>query len=319
MPFNYVRYMNGYGLDLFARSSNNVYCQIDTSKSDYGKCYVQTGKAYFVQTDTATYPTLACESDGTCTRLTSTYYDYTVTTLFDFSTAGKQGILKWFYSITHCSRSSLTFTNPYFIGFLNPILGSFPPFPYYGGVNYNSSFLGYDPVYNLWVYVNRYTIPVGYVNELQYNDTVMVNKLNIVIYLSNVNNIYFAGKFYAGVFIEQSPLAIIPLDYNNDYLVYSELRRTFGYSADGINQPGWNASDIINVLKELFPDRAWMVYDDKDSTLYLWNVNFSDVPDWLIKKLSPTSVKVLKSPTSLDAEKTLFTELESRNYVWETA
>jgi len=317
VPFNYVNYRASYGIPTFVRSASTVYCQTNTSASDYGKCYVQAGKAYFVQTDTTTYPTLPCESDGTCTRLTSTYYDYSVTTLFDFSTTGKQGILKWFHSLTHASITIVgypTSLGPYFGGFLVPILGSYPPFSYFGYVNAGSStpFLGYDPVYNLWVSINRYSIPVGYVNEIQYNDTIMVNKLVIQIYLGNLNNVYFAGRFYAGVFQEVSPLAIIPLDYN-EYLKYSELRRTFGYSADGINQPGWNASDIINVLKELFPDRAWMVYDDKDATLYLWNVNFPDIPDWLLEKINPTSVKVLKPPSSLDAEQELFNLLSQMN------
>jgi hypothetical protein len=323
MPFNYIRYIMTYGMYMSPRNSPTVYCQTKTSASDYGKCYVEAGKAYFVQTDTTTYPTLPCESDGTCTRLTSTYGDYTITTLFDLSTVGKQAILKWFYSLAHSSLTipgypSVSVTH--FSGFIAPIYGAFPPFTAYGSVNSSSStpFLGYDPVYNLWIGVNRYTIPVGYVNEIQYNDTVMVNKLSIVAFLGSTNNIYLAGKFYAGVFQEVSPLAIIPLDYSK-YFKYNELRRTFGYSADGVNQPGWNVDDIIRVLKELFPDRAWMVLDDRDSTLYLWNVNFSDVPDWLLQRLSPTGVKVLKSPSSLDAEKSLFKELENRNYVGETA
>jgi hypothetical protein len=296
-----------------------VYCQTDTAKSDYGKCYIQTGagKAYFVQTDTSTYPTLPCESDGTCVRLTSTYGDYTVATLFDFSTAGKQGILKWFHSLTH---SSLTLSGypssagPFFRGFLAPVGGQFPPFSFFGYVNFSASppFYGYDPVYNLWVYVNRYTIPVGYVNEVQFNDTVMLNKLAIAIFLENNNNIYFMGRVYAGVFVETSPLAVIPLKYE-EYLKYNELRRTFGYSADGINQPGWNADDIIRVLKELFPEKAWMVYDDKDSTLYLWNVNFQDIPDWILEKINPHRTKTLRSPSSNTAEQELFNLLSQMN------
>ena len=256
MPFNYVQYITNYGFGIYSRNYSSSYCQTNTSASDYGKCY-NTGKAYFVQTDTSTYPTLPCETDGTCVRLTYTYYIYTLATLFDFSSVGKQGILKWFHSLTH---SSVSVAGPYFRGFLVPVFGEFTPFSFFGYVNAFSSpqFLGYDPVYNLWVYVNRYTIPVGYVNEIQYNDTVMVNKLTIQIGLGSANNIYFAGRIYAGVFQETSPLAVIPLDYN-EYLKYNELRRTFGYSIDGINQPGWNASDIVNMLKELFPDRAWTV------------------------------------------------------------
>ena len=320
MPFRLVTYGKEYGLPWWERNSS-VYCQTDTSASDYGKCYnvfVPWHKAYFVETDTATYPTLPCESDGTCIRITNPPFFYTLDILYDFASTGKQGIVKWFYSLTHCSITLYEY-QPHFQGFIVPnevdnyeliptsVLAVTNPFG-------SPPFLGYDPLINSWIYVDRYKIPVGYVNEYMHNDSFFMTKLMVGITIRRFNRIYFAGKVIAGVLMETSPIAVIPLDYS-EYLKYNELRRAFGYSTDGINQPGWNAADMIRVLKELFPDRAWMVLDDKDSMLYLWNVNFPDVPEWLLQRLSPTSVKVLKSPSSLDAEKSLFTLLEQRNNV----
>jgi hypothetical protein len=313
--------MFAFGMASTTRTNPNLYCQTDTTKSDYGQCYVEANKAYFVQSDTTTYPvgSLPCEKSGTCTRLTSTYWGYQVTTVLDTTATGKQAIMKWFYSITHASVSfahlNTNRIGNFFQGFFVPFEPAYPPFDNFGYVNFNSStpFLGYDPVLNLWVYVDRYSVPVGYVNEIQYNDNILTQLINLFIYLDNRNNIYFLGRVSIGVFIESSPMAVIPLDYS-EYLKYNELRRTFGYSADCINQPGWNADDMIRVLKELFSDKAWMVLDDRDATLYLWNVNFTDMPDWLLHRLNPTRIKVLKSPSSLDTEKSLFAELEKRNY-----
>jgi len=318
VPFNLATYNLGFGLQSWSRTSA-AYCQTNTSASDYGMCYNISYKAYFVQTDTSTYPvgSLPCESAGNCVRLTSVYYDYTLQTVMDLSGVNKQIIIKQFYSRTHTNVALYT-GDAYFAGFVVPYKGDYPPFGHYGYINAVNAYMGHDTIYNLWVYRGRYTIPVGEVREIQVNDSILSTKFDLHIILRNSNNIYFASMAFATVFYESSPVAVIPLDYS-EYLRYSELRRTFGYSADGINQPGWNADDIINVLKELFPDRAWMVYDDKDSTLYLWNVDFSDVPEWLLEKIDPTAVKVLKSPPSPEPEKSLFTELEKRNYVGETA
>jgi hypothetical protein len=169
----------------------------------------------------------------------------------------------------------------------------------------------YDPVENYWPYWN------AGINFIRYVPNLLTQK---IVVQAHGCFVWWATAYVNVQYVyEASPIAVIPLDYS-EYVKYPELRRVFGYSANGVDQPGWNSDDMIRVLRELFPDRAWMVYDDGKSTLYLWNVNFVDIPDWLLQKLGPTSAKVLKSPSSLDAEKSLFTELESRNYViWQTA
>jgi hypothetical protein len=86
-----------------------------------------------------------------------------------------------------------------------------------------------------------------------------------------------------------------------------------GYAATGVDQPGWNADDIVRVLRELFPNRAWAVFDDRQYVLYLYNLTPDYVPDWLIEKLSPTAMKVLKAPADVSVAKAWLDALNERN------
>jgi hypothetical protein len=108
-------------------------------------------------------------------------------------------------------------------------------------------------------------------------------------------------------------LAVIPLDYDRNYVQYQELRNVFGYAVTGIDQPGWNADDMIRMLKELFQDRAWAVFDDRTYTLYLYNLTPDFVPDWLIERLTPVSMKVLQPPSDSSIAKAWLDELNRRN------
>jgi hypothetical protein len=289
----------------------STYCQNNTSASDYGKCYnIVYGKAIFVQTDTTTYPTLPCEADNTCTRYTSTTYTRTLETIFSYP--GKQAILQYFWSRSHSSIRS--------VGNIVYLLGV--PVPYgdsvylwlFPAMNYEvSSWPVYDPVGNWKAYVNPYTIPVGYVNILRWQGNVFTSSAPLAVYEGNNNNIWYAFDMVVVYAYESSPLAIIPLDYNKEWLPYQELRNAFGYAATGVDQPGWNADDIIRVLRELFPDRAWAVFDDRQYVLYLYNLTPDYVPDWLIEKLSPTAMKVLQSPADATAAKIWLDLLNERN------
>jgi hypothetical protein len=80
---------------------------------------------------------------------------------------------------------------------------------------------------------------------------------------------------------EASPEALIPnLDYN-EYMKYSELRNVIGYrycdgqmlnyAPENCMAVGWNADDMVNILKQLFKDREWYVYDDAKNILYANN------------------------------------------------
>jgi hypothetical protein len=291
-----------------------TYCQHNTSASDYGKCYgIIGGKAVFVQTDRDRYPTLPCETDDTCIRYTSTTWSRTLATLFNYP--GKQAVLQYFNMRSH-SNAAIIGKVMHFYGLPVPVppgMNSaylwFMPSP-----NYElASWPVYDPVTNYKAYLDPYRIPVGRVSILRWQGNVFTTSAVLQVYEGNVNNLWYA---FDGVVVwayEASPLAIIPLDYDSEYLPYEELRDVFGYSVNGVDQPGWNAGDIIRVLKELFPDRAWAVYDDGEYILYLYNLTPDYVPDWLVKRLAPLKIKVLKRPSDIEAARRWLEELNRRN------
>jgi hypothetical protein len=55
------------------------------------------------------------------------------------------------------------------------------------------------------------------------------------------------------------------------------------------------------------------VFDDQKSILYLYNLTFDHVPDWLLGKLSPIAVKVLKTPSDSSVAMAWLDELNRRN------
>jgi len=318
MPFSTaVKRYNIYGTVTW-EASPSTYCQNNTSASDYGKCYnVVFGKAIFVQTDTTTWPidpttgdSFPCAKDGTCTRYTSTAYTRTLATIFDYP--GKQAILQYFWSRSHSSLPiNRNITNLVTV----PAPYSEPAYLWlFPAVNYEvSSWPVYDPVSNWKAYLNPYRIPVGYVNVVRWQGNVFTSSATLAVSENGANNIWYAFDMAVVYAYESSPLAVIPLDYNKEWLPYQELRSTFGYADTGVDQPGWNADDIIRVLRELFPNRAWAVFDDRQYVLYLYNLTPDYVPDWLIEKLSPTAMKVLQPPADAAVAKAWLDLLNERN------
>jgi hypothetical protein len=313
MPFSTTYTSFQYGTVTYI-TTPSTYCQHSTSASDYGKCYnIVANKAIFVQTDTSTYPTLPCETDNTCTRYTSTTYNRTLATIFSYS--GKQAILHFFNARSH---TNLSFAGR--ILYLKDLPVPTPPSlsPAYlwfiPSHNYElTSWPIYDPVSNYKAYLNPYTITVGNVIILRWQGNIFTSSATLISYESNINNIWYAADIVVSWAYEASPLAVIPLDYDREYLPYQELRNAFGYAITGVDQPGWNADDIISILRELFPDRAWAVFDDRTYTLYLYNLTADYIPDWLVERLVPISMKVLKQPADSSAPKAWLDELNRRN------
>jgi hypothetical protein len=64
----------------------------------------------------------------------------------------------------------------------------------------------------------------------------------------------------------------------DEYVRYNELRKTIGYrycdeqmlnyAPENCTMIGLNADDMIRILKELFKDREWYVYDDDKNIIY---------------------------------------------------
>jgi len=321
MPLTTARKWFWYGLATYAYKPS-TYCVSDTSASDYGKCYnIVTNKAIFVQTDTTTWPidpstgsdSFPCAKDGTCIRYTSITNTRTFATIFDYP--GKQAVLQSFWSRSHTNLLMIE-NILYLRGLAVPILGNTDPayiwlFP---ALNYEvSSWPVYDPVENWKAYLRPYSITVGTVQVLRWQGSVFTSSATLAVYEDESNNIWYAFDVLVVYAYESSPLAIIPLDYDKEWLPYQELRSAFGYAATGVDQPGWNADDMIRVLRELFPDRAWAVFDDRQYVLYLYNLTPDYVPDWLIEKLSPTAMKVLKAPADVAVAKAWLDLLNERN------
>jgi len=320
MPLTTARKWFWYGLATYVPKPA-TYCVSDTSASDYGKCYnIVRNKAIFVQTDTTTWPidpttgdSFPCAKDGTCIRYTSIASTRTLETIFDYP--GKQAILQSFWS--RCHTNMLMNENILYLwGLVVPVVGNTDPayiwlFP---ALNYEvSSWPVYDPVENWKAYLRPYSITAGTVQVLRWQGNVFTSSATLAVYEGGSNNIWYAFDVLVVYAYESSPLAIIPLDYDKEWLPYQELRSAFGYAATGVDQPGWNADDIIRVLRELFPDRAWAVFDDRQYVLYLYNLTPDYVPDWLVEKLAPTAMKVLQPPADATVAKTWLDLLNERN------
>ena len=320
MPFVAGVYLFQYGTDWWI-TKPNTYCVNDTSAPDYGKCYnvfignnVFIGKAVFVQTDTATYPKLPCEYDDTCIRYAYTAVSRSFGTVFDY--ANKQAVVQYVWARSH-SWSSQFVENVQYIHY-----GMIFPTPGYDldrswlfpSPNYESNTWPiYDPVLNFKAYLNPYRITSGYVAVLRWQGMFLTPVLYLSVFERGLNNIWYAGDVRIHWAYESSPLAIIPLDHSRDYVPHQELRNAFGYAATGVDQPGWNADDMIRVLKELFPDRAWAVFDDRQHMLYLYNLTPDYVPDWLIEKLTPTAMKVIQPLADATVAKAWLDLLNERN------
>jgi len=224
--------------------------------------------------------TLPCESDGKCTRFTYTTAYRIHSTVFNGNYTGKQAVLYMFRTLTH----SAVFGNEYeyfhgvFIfslvdGYIYGVPGSKRVVDFFSGGGY------YDPLNNVVYRINRYKISYGTVVDVYWSGQVLTQFIQLGIYESNVDNIWYAGHCFVQYAYEASPLLIMPLDYVDDYLAYPELRKVVAYAGNGVDQPGWNADDILRVVQELFPDRPWLVYDVDNATVYSNGLDIDDVAE----------------------------------------
>ena len=313
MPF-FEKYVEvSYGLVWY---SSRTYCQTDPSASDYGKCYISTsgvGKPFYAYSTN----TPACISDNTCTGIQNPGWDYVIV-IKDNTSVNKQMVVYKFWTVSNsnrnnpddrfrCGRATIKLNvmgENLWPGFMlrtvNIVSGA--------GLN------AYNPLDNSICAPNVFSTPtVGTQMVSEWSGAVLGMRINLVINLRSQSDVYYA--IWAAAFFseESSPLAVIPLDYDREYVPYIELKNVIGYSINAVDQPGWNADDVIRVLRELFPDRAWAVFDDRQYSLYLYNLTPDFVPDWLVERLTPISIKVLKPPADSSVAKAWLDELSRRN------
>jgi len=296
-----------------------VYCINDETSSNYGTCYIETrvdiGRARFVQADTSAYPvgSLPCEVSNTCVRYTDTRWTRTLYTVFNYGS--KQAIFTRFSLRTHGSITEFKSKISYVTGmYLASPVEDYAYSVFFPSIQYElTQWPIYIPNLNMKAHFNPYRISYGNVAVVEWGGNMLTPVLYVGVYEDNRNNIWYSASGLVVWAYESSPLAIIPLDYDRDYVQYQELRNAFGFSINGVDQPGWNADDIMNVLRELFPDRAWAVFDDRTKTLHLYNLTPDYVPDWLVEKLVPVSMKAVKAPVNAAVAKAWMDELSRRN------
>jgi len=297
MPFIPVRHIINYGINRFDGIVNR-YCvdNVPTTDPNWGKCYTSPGAnpAIYIYTGSETP---ACQTEGTCTRYSTTTGVRTIATLFD--QPAKQAILSFFSVRSHTVMFGSVDTRP--AGMLLPNFDTDPylwVFPQY--IFRSVTYPYYDPVVNMFFDTNPYTITRGTVYVMRWSGSFLTNKIILIHTEAMCNNCW---SMSSGMIVwqqEASPLAIIKLRYE-EWLAHKELRSSFGYSITGIHQSGWSAQDMIRALKEVYPDRSWAVYDDREYTLYIYNLDIDDVPEGLFDLLTVASVVVLKPKTDADA------------------
>jgi hypothetical protein len=301
MPFTTVENHVGYGL-AWHELAVDKYCE-----SDLSSCRIGRHGIALVFADPNNPP--GCVSNNTC-RVISSACNRTIDVYYDGSSVKKSAFnITWYYHI----GTNINILPNFAISLDNVKIDTFinrgTP-----GVIYRHNLLGnnniYIPFSSLWFpYWKPYQYGTEYIAIAQY--TGAFSKV-VLIHCLGYNS-WVIGLVGYLMSAESSPMAIIPLDYDKEYLPYSELRKYFSYSIDGLAQFGWNAHDIIATLKDIYPNRAWVVFDDNQQILYLYNLTPDYVPDWLIERLTPTAMKVLKAPADATVAKAWLDLLNERN------
>lgn len=289
-----------FGTDWWTLYSTSLGCSPDLST-----CTVAVGKAIAISPSRP-----KCADQGTCEHYSSEC-DTVIGTYLDLTSVGKQA-LKLYWTLAFTSFDIFDLLRPVVDDRVDAlVIDSGLYWEYRIGIRKPDEFNPYSS--SMMYKVVQYTYSSG---NTMYWKTYrgiydgLFQKLALA-HCMGTNAVI--GELFFTLSYEASPVAIIPLDYR-EYVKYQDLRKTFGYSYNGIDQPGWNAQDIINVLKEIFPDRVWMVFDDNTLTLYGYGITLEQVPQWLIDRLNPVAFKVLKEPWDLSLVEKFISELESRNY-----
>jgi len=300
VPFRTVLSINTFGLAWYRSLSDfiNASCS-----SDLSTCTAYDDPALVFSN---TVP--GCVSNNTCVVYPK-QCNYAFITIYDGSSSRKNGFnVKWNAFFKSNSFGVLDLVGPTVDGILMDV-SLFAPGPGY-------------------LYSNQMERPGTYfpLSDFYLHKVIETSNGLLRSYIGSISTAFYSvelrhctasdwlvGFFQVLFFAESSPLAIIPLNYNKDYLRYQELRQVFSYSQNGVDQFGWNVQDMIKVLKDIYQDRAWAVFDDRQNILYLYNLNPDYIPDWLVERLAPVAMKVLKAPSDASVARYWLDELNRRN------
>lgn len=301
MPFKTLAVHIPFGTDWIDLYSTLLGCSLDLST-----CTVAVGKAIATELSRP-----KCADQGTCEHY-SNACNTVIATYLDLTSVGKQA-LKLYWTLAFTSFNIFDVLRPAVDDMVDSLtLDSGQHWEYAIGIRKPDEFNPYSS--SMMYKVVQYTYSSGNTMYWKTHRGIYDGLFQKLALAHCMGTNAAIGELFYTLSYETSPVAIIPLDYR-EYAKYQDLRKTFGYSYNGIDQPGWNAQDIINVLKDIFPDRVWMVFDDSDLTLYGYGITLEQIPDWLVSKLNPISFKVLREPWDSQLVEKFISELESRNYV----
>ena len=274
-----------------------------------GNCTSKIGKAvWWPQFSGISNP--PCASAGTCVVAPSDVFN--LQTILDFTSVNKQAILnKSITSFVSGNPNTMMpacgvniFITMDTLGIIEQVIYIIKRFNYMRYSTYTFD----NPFVSIQYYLDKVPYWVVYANPT-------LGKL-IYVQAHGCFAWWSSAYVFASYSYESSPELVMPLDYNNDYLKYTDLRRTIGFQSIG-RHPGWNASDIISIARDVFPNRVWMVYDDIDSTLYGYGVTLEDLPEWVIDVFNPSRFIVLRDKWDSEAVQRYISQLAERLYVKE--
>lgn len=234
-------------------------------------CNTSGGRATVKCTASGCLSTLSCQSAGNCERISGNVRDIIV---FDYSSVGRSAVVHTYMLTVNGNVCPDCFG---IIGArMRSILqiGSSPR-----NIIVSPGDTRFDPA--LITSIFRFSSPdTAYLIKATTNNWI-TSRLNIHHVITQSVGWVQSG-FTVLISVPSSPELFIEIEYDEYYR--SGLKNVVGWTASGRGKYGWNADDILRVLKEEFSNRPWALFNDKSMTLYT-------------NLLSPESIALIKDIT----------------------
>ncbi|MEM4965052.1 MAG: hypothetical protein QXT13_12975 [Pyrobaculum sp.] len=199
--------------------------------------------------------TLSCQSANNCERITSSIREITI---FDYSSVNRSAIVHTYMLAVNGNGCPDCFG---VAGIRMRSILQLISSPM--NILVSPGETRFDPA--LITSIFRYSSPdTAYLIKATVNNWI-TSRLNIQhMIVPSVG--WVQSTFSVLISVPSSPELFMEVDY--DEYRRSGLRNVVGWTASGRGKVGWNADDILRVLKEEFSDRPWALFDDKSMVLY---------------------------------------------------
>ncbi|MEM4819047.1 MAG: hypothetical protein QXQ91_01890 [Nanopusillaceae archaeon] len=215
-------------------------------------CTTWCGRAIVKCADSRCLETLTCQSNNRCERVTGHSIFRPV---FDYRNVGRSAILHYMDFAIHgndCPRC-MSFMN------LRAFLGLSYTFR---GIPHPPGSSVYHTALNAEVY--RFPDKPAFHIKMTLNN--WISSFFDVNYWFESPVVWNQASTYFIASVPFSPELFMEIDY--DEYRRSGLRNVVGWTACARGKVGWNADDILRVLKEEFSNRPWALFDDRSMVLY---------------------------------------------------